>query len=106
MNTRRFSSCVILLLMPLLALAQGRGTATTTVEGKRVSINYGRPSLEGRDILALAGIGTIWRLGQNEATEITTEVALMVGGKHLNAGKYSLWARKTGDTTWMLAFHP
>ena len=107
MNTRRFALFGIFLLMPILALAQGsRGTATTTVEGKRVSINYGRPSLEGRDMFALAGTGTIWRLGQNEATEITTEVALMAGGKHLNAGKYSLWARKTGDTTWMLAFHP
>jgi hypothetical protein len=24
----------------------------------------------------------------------------------LKPGKYSLWAKKTGDTTWLLAFHP
>jgi len=30
----------------------------------------------------------------------------MVGGKHLNAGTYSLWARKTGENTWSFAFHP
>jgi hypothetical protein len=83
-----------------------RGTAQVTVEGKRIVITYGRPDLEGRNLIGFARPGMVWRLGQNEATEISTDVPLMVGGKQLNAGKYSLWARKTGETTWTLAFHP
>jgi hypothetical protein len=90
-------------------IAQGpstRGTASTTIGGKTISIIYGRPALRGRNMLGLARTGTVWRLGMNEATEIHSELPLMAGGKHLNPGKYSLWAKKTGETTWVLAFHP
>ena len=86
--------------------AGGRGKAEATVKGKAISINYGRPTLKGRDLLAQAQTGMVWRLGTNEATEITTAGDLMVGGKELKAGKYSLWVRKTGADTWTLAFHP
>jgi hypothetical protein len=86
--------------------AGGRGKAEATIKGKAVSINYGRPTLKGRDLLAQAQTGMVWRLGTNEATEITTAGDLMVGGKELKAGKYSLWVRKTGADTWTLAFHP
>jgi hypothetical protein len=109
MKTRTISLLVaVCALSTVFLFGQGtpRGTAQVTVEGKRIVITYGRPDLDGRNLIALARPGMVWRLGQNEATEISTDVALMVGGKHLNAGKYSLWARKTGDTTWTLAFHP
>lgn len=86
--------------------AASRGNATATVNGKQVSISYGRPSLNGRDLLAQAKTGMVWRVGMNEATEITSAGQLVVGGKTLDAGKYSLWVRKTGDDTWSLAFHP
>ena len=86
--------------------AGGRGKAEATVKGKAISINYGRPSLKGRDLLAQAKPGMIWRVGMNEATEITTAGDLVVGGKELKAGKYSLWVRKTGEDAWTLAFHP
>ncbi len=45
-------------------------------------------------------------LGMDEATEIQSAATLLVGGKELKPGKYSLWAKKTGDTQWVLAFHP
>jgi hypothetical protein len=83
-----------------------RGKAEATVKGKAVSISYGRPTLKGRDLLAEAKPGMVWRVGMNEATEITTAGDLVVDGKELKAGKYSLWVRKTGDDTWTLAFHP
>jgi hypothetical protein len=86
--------------------AAARGNATATINGKQVSINYGRPSLNGRDMLAQATPGTVWRVGMNNATEITSAGDLTVGGTTLKAGKYSLWVRKTGDDTWTLAFHP
>jgi Protein of unknown function (DUF2911) len=83
-----------------------RADARATVKGKEISINYGRPNLKGRDLLAQAPVGTVWRVGMNQATEITTAADLSIGGKELKAGKYSLWVRRTGDDAWTLAFHP
>jgi hypothetical protein len=83
-----------------------RADAKATIKGKEISINYGRPNLKGRDLLAQAPVGTVWRVGMNQATEITTAADLSIGGKELKAGKYSLWVRRTGDETWTLAFHP
>ena len=86
--------------------APGRADAETTIKDKKISINYGRPALKGRDVLAQAPVGTVWRVGMNAATEITTAADLTVGGKELKAGKYSLWVRRTGEDAWTLAFHP
>jgi hypothetical protein len=82
------------------------GTAEATVKGKKVTITYGRPSLKGRDLFGKAPVGTVWRLGRNEATTIESTGDLVVAGKELKAGKYTLWAKKTGDNAWVLAFHP
>ena len=97
---------VLCLAGTAVAQSGNRGTADVTVKGTKVSINYGRPELKGRNLTAEAPVGTVWRLGMNQATEITTSGALDVGGKTLAAGKYSLWARKVGDKEWHLAFHP
>ncbi|MCA1556031.1 MAG: DUF2911 domain-containing protein [Acidobacteria bacterium] len=86
--------------------APGRADAEATIKGKKISINYGRPSLKGRDLLAQAPVGTVWRVGMNAATEIKTAADLMIGDKELKAGKYSLWVRRTGEDAWTLAFHP
>lgn len=89
----------------LLAQNAARATTEATIKGKSVKVTYGRPALRGRDVLALAKPGMVWRLGMNEATEIQSAGDLTVGGKTLKAGKYSLWAKKT-DAAWVLAFHP
>ena len=83
-----------------------RADAEATIKGKKISINYGRPTLKGRDLLAQAPVGTVWRVGMNQATEITTAADLSIGNTELKAGKYSLWVRRTGEDTWTLAFHP
>jgi DUF2911 family protein len=107
MKLRRLVLCLFVLSMAAPLFAQGdRGTAEAVVKGKKITINYGRPSLKGRDIFSLAQVGTIWRLGMNQATEITTAGVLSFGGKQLAAGKYSLWAKKTGEDSWLLLFHP
>jgi hypothetical protein len=90
----------------LSAAAQNRGNVEATINTKRVSINYGRPALQGRDMLAWAKPGTVWRLGMNEATEIASAGTLVVSGKELKPGEYSLWAKMTGPNAWVLAFHP
>jgi hypothetical protein len=101
------------IVLPILALLacpvfgqQNRGTAEATVDGKQVSIDYGRPSLKGRDILGMITVGRVWRLGSNVSTSITSAGDLSINGTSLKAGKYSLWCKKTGEDSWALEFHP
>lgn len=107
MRTKVILSFIAVLVLATVAVSQGaRGTAQATVKGKTIKVSYGRPALGGRDMLSQAKTGMVWRLGMNEATEIETTGDLTVGGKDLKAGKYSLWAKKTGDNSWTLNFHP
>ena len=109
MNVTRLFTLLATLCLAATAMAQdgaGRGTAEVTIKGTKISVNYGRPELKGRDLTAEAPAGTVWRLGKNEATELTTSGPLDVAGTTLPAGKYSLWAKKLSATEWQLAFHP
>jgi hypothetical protein len=98
---------LLVIAMAVAACAQGpnRGTTEITINGKALSINYGRPMLKGRDMLGRAATGTIWRLGSNRTTEITSAADLDIAGTALKAGSYSLWTKKTDDG-WILLFHP
>jgi hypothetical protein len=67
-------------------------TAEVALKGKKVTIDYSRPSLKGRKVgQELAPYGKVWRTGANEATALTTEVALNIGGVKVPAGKYTLY---------------
>jgi hypothetical protein len=92
--------------LPALVLAQNaRGTAQVTLAGKKISIEYGRPSLKGRDVLAEAPVGTVWRTGADQSTTFTTEADLALGAATLPKGAYSLFTKRTGDKTWELLFN-
>lgn len=89
-----------------VALAQSaRGTAETTVSGQTVSVEYGRPSLQGRDMLSKAPVGTVWRTGADTSTTFTTAADLAAGGSTIPAGSYSLFTKRTGDDGWALVFN-
>jgi hypothetical protein len=64
-----------------------------TIDGGKLSIEYGRPSLKGRvpgkDIDPYNG--QEWRTGADEATTLTTDKMLMIGPLHLNPGTYTLY---------------
>lgn len=64
-----------------------------------VTIDYGQPHARGRDVpVELATDGTVWRTGANEATTLTTKANLVVGGKDVPAGAYSLYTiRESGQ---------
>lgn len=84
------------------ALAQSpRGTVEAMVGSASVSIDYGRPSLKGRDMLAQVTDGMVWRLGADQATSLTTSAGISIGDAMLDAGSYTLFARKSGDD-WVL----
>ncbi len=81
-----------------IALAHNpRGKAEASFNGKAVTVEYGRPSLNGRDMLGQATAGMVWRLGSENATTITTEGDLMIGSEMVPAGAYTLFAKKTDD---------
>ena len=71
-----------------LALAQ-----VTLGDGTYVKVHYSSPRKRGRDIFGgLVPYDKVWRLGANEATELTTTESIRIGGKQLPAGTYSLFA--------------
>ena len=84
------------------AANQDRGQAELALEGGKVSVDYGRPTLRGRNIEALIQPGDEWRLGSNAATTLATEVALKLGDKVLAPGKYILKAKLIEAKKWHL----
>lgn len=90
------------LAAPAFVDAQNRGTAQLSVGGKNVSVDYGRPSLAGRDMLARAQVGSEWRLGADSPTSLKTEADLDFGGTKVAAGNYVLRARRDAEDKWTL----
>ena len=85
------------------ALAQvPRGTTEITLNAHSVSIDYGRPSLKGRDMLAQAPVGTIWRLGADQATTMTLTGVTVFGNSVAHEGSFSLFLQRTEEKQWML----
>ena len=54
-------------------------TVEYTIDGAKITINYGKPFLKGRSLETLAPAGQVWRLGADEATIITSDKPLMIG---------------------------
>lgn len=75
-----------------MGVASTRDTARGTVDGAGVLVDYGRPSRRGRAIWGtVVPYDSIWRLGANAATQITTSAELDIGGALVPAGTWSLW---------------
>lgn len=74
------------------------GNETLTSGGLTVSVTYSRPSVRGRLIFgsaqqeALQPYGKYWRLGANEATEVTFNRDVLFNGSPVKAGTYRMFA--------------
>lgn len=85
-----------------------RGKASATIGGKAVTVDYGVAKLGKRtfdELLTQLPQDRMWRAGRNQVTTITTEGPLMVGGKAVPAGKYSLYVHVGGDGKYALAIN-
>jgi len=94
---------VLLLVLFLYAMNRNRtlsppGHVELDVNGLHVEVTYSRPSVKDRLIFgkeeegALLPYGSYWRLGANEATEITISQDITFNGIALKAGTYRLYA--------------
>jgi Protein of unknown function (DUF2911) len=64
-----------------------------TVSATNVTITYGRPSKNGREIFgALEKYDKVWRLGADEATTITFAKDVKFDGYDVKAGTYAMFA--------------
>lgn len=67
-----------------------------------VRVTYSRPQKKERDIFGkLIPYGKVWRTGANEATEIKLYQDIVLGGKKLKAGTYSLFTIP-GEKEWTI----
>jgi len=83
-------------------MASPPGSTEITVDGKKITINYHRPSMKGRKVFGgLVPYGKVWRTGANNATLLKTEADLMFGKVVIPAGSYTLWTLPT-EQGWKL----
>lgn len=85
-------------------------------DGKWIVVDYGRPLLRGRAHIFGAGADygktisdgvSVWRMGANDTTRLTTQVPLVIGGKTLAPGVYNAFAElKAGAWTLVLSTQP
>jgi len=73
--------------------ASPRKEMTTTLGGVQVTVDYGSPSVKGREIWGgLEPYDRVWRAGANGATAITFSEDVLVEGQPLAAGTYAFFA--------------
>lgn len=74
------------------------GSVSLSNAGLTVSVSYSRPSVRNRVIFgteeqkALQPYGEYWRLGANEATEISFSKDVLFNGEPVKAGTYRIYA--------------
>ena len=66
--------------------------------GKTIKTDYSSPRMKGRKIFGdLVPYGKVWRTGANEATTFVTSSDVVVGGKTVPAGSYTLFTVPGAD---------
>lgn len=95
---------VLMALSASASLAHGadRGLPKVTLAGKAISIDYGRPSLGGRDMLSRLPPGESWRMGADADTTLKTEAELAFGSTMVPKGEYVLTAKRSAEGKWTL----
>jgi hypothetical protein len=71
------------------------------IDGAKLAIEYGRPSLKGRPEAQMMPIGKPWRTGADEATILTTDKPIKIGTLTLEPGTYTL-NTQPGEAEWQL----
>ena len=119
MTRKLIAGCAAALALTTFTFAQGgrpaspAGVAATEIGGKYdnapepsykggkwIEITYGRPIKRGREVLGGAGDkygkvanpdAPVWRAGANYTTQLKTEVPLVINGKTIAPGTYTMF---------------
>ena len=98
--------CIGLLFASALVFAQTeRGKSGLKTPNGSMTLDYGRPSLQGRDMLAQLAVGKFWRLGKDEVTILSTPVDLAFGSTKIPKGTHGLWLKRTAPDAFELVFN-
>jgi hypothetical protein len=88
--------------LTIFAACQGKpsppASASCDLSGKSIKTAYSSPRMKGRKIYGeLVPFGEVWRAGANDATTFVTSSDVVVGGKTVPAGSYTLFAVPNAD---------
>jgi hypothetical protein len=86
--------------LTLFAAAQASPAASASCDlgGKTIKTDYSSPRMKGRKIYGgLVPFGEVWRTGANSATTFVTSADVVVGGKAVPTGNYTLFTVPTAD---------
>jgi hypothetical protein len=90
-----------ILTFSLFASAQASPPDSATCDlggGKTIKTDYSSPRLKGRKMVGGQDpYGKVWRNGANEATTFVTSSDVVVGGKAVPAGSYTLFVLPTAE---------
>lgn len=116
-STRRGICAIAVLAAPLAAPlnAQGvplsqRATVTQRVSYTNFEITYSRPTARGRllfggDSTAVVQYGQTWTPGADSATRISFDKDIVVEGRALARGEYSIWLIPQANAPWTVIFN-
>ena len=99
---------VLFLAATAVAQQSPPSQASVTLGGKKVSINYGAPSVRGRKIFGDGGrlskdpTYPAWRAGADSATAFHSDADLNVGGLNVPKGDYTLYVWVKNPDAWEL----
>ena len=102
------AAMVLALAAPIPGLAQGfpasqRGRVDQTVAFTEISVVYGRPVARGRVLFgdsALVKWGTVWHPGADSATRVSFTRDVLLEGRTVKAGEYSVWLVPRAQGAW------
>jgi hypothetical protein len=93
---------------PSCARAQGypfsqRGSVTQSVAHTEIAVTYGRPVARGRALFGqLVPWDSVWHPGADSATRIAFNHPVIVEGREVKAGEYSLWLIPRASRPWTI----
>jgi len=97
----------LIFTLSIFAACQGKPSPAASAScdlgsGKTIKTDYSSPRMKGRKIYGgLVPFGEVWRTGANEATTFFASNDLVVGGKAVPAGSYTLFTVPKADK-WVL----
>jgi hypothetical protein len=110
----RVLACLTFVLLavgtPQSAQAQSSppATASVSINGRAITIQYSAPSVRGRQIFGAGGLLSmdptypVWRAGANDATTLRTAADLDIAGLAVPRGTYSLFVVVRDPDAWEL----